>query len=214
MNALEQLLTDNKHIGFDVLAQNTGVDKEDLKKLHNKLGLGLKRFPNTCFANYFEPVRDENGFIKREGGRPVYKCIKTWSWFNQDGKLGVFRKGDTTDLLSVPKFGWWFLDTADPTAVLASLPHDQETAQMYPNKLIADYRFFKDLLYLQVNPFKALVAYVAVSFGSFAYFFKDRKKARAIRLKNEISYWKYIEEKNLPKVMAKIYQKQLKQLGK
>lgn len=106
-----QILKENKTLGFEALADLTGLSKEEVKKLWNRAGLGWKHIPRTQIST-----------TALSDGR--YRLNDDIVVFLDRFTPIIIPQGFKTDFGSVPKFLHWFIDKDDRHFLVGFILHD------------------------------------------------------------------------------------------
>lgn len=147
MKKKHKYIKENTHKGFDTLARELNVSKEDVKRMWNELGLGWHLTPRT-------EVR-----LKRLGYKQ-YELLDTLVVFIAPATPLVIPKGFITDFASVPKPLTWFIAPDDEGIAIPAIVHDMLCRTGWMPRYLADGIFYRLMVYRRFK--RAFWAFLAV----------------------------------------------------
>ncbi len=160
---IEQYMMKHRHVWFDVYAKEFHISKKTAKIIWNNLWMGIKKFPNTIIGNYVKPIKRPDGLTKKVRWRDIYEYIDDFVYFDDDTELQVIYKWYQTDFWTIPLPLQPIINPQHVSLVIASQQHDKECSAMRPNRIKADFRFFKNILYFKMPLYKALPMYILLA---------------------------------------------------
>lgn len=155
---------ENTHMGFDELALNLHITKEQVKNIWNELDLGWHMTPRTLIST-------------RRIGHKHYELLDELVIFIAPATPIVIPKGFITDYASIPRLFLWFIDKDDNGIAIPSLPHDVLRRTKWVSDVVADAIFLQLMRYRRFGKYKRTLAYLAVRLASF---FSKQKRDEAV----------------------------------
>ena len=137
----------NTHKGFDELARDLNITKEDVKRMWNEMELGWHSTPRTLIS------------LTRIGQRQ-YELNQDLVVFIAPATPVVIPKGFVTDFASVPRFLWWFIAPDDDGIAVPAIAHDMLCRTGWVNRTVADSIFYQLMLHRRFR--RAFWAFLAV----------------------------------------------------
>lgn len=161
----------NKHKGFDELARELGISKEEVKKTWNKLGLGWHMTPRTLVS--FRRIAHDK-----------YEVLSDVVVFIAPATPIVIYRGSILDFASVPGFLHGIIDKDDNDIAIAALAHDILYMTEWVDRKVADGIFLQLMKYRKTPLWKRFLAYRAVRlFGWIVWILHDQEKVEKQRQK-------------------------------
>lgn len=150
-------------MGFDELAFNLKIDKEEAKKLWNELSLGYHLTPTT-FIDF------------RRLGADKYEILKDVTVFIAPATPVILYKGSVTDFASVPKIFHFLIDKDDNAVAIGALVHDALYKSEWVSRGVADSILLMLMKYRQAPAWKRWLVYLGVRMGGWVVWWKHDKK--------------------------------------
>lgn len=151
-NNNKNYIVSNKHMGFDELALNLGIDKEEVKQIWNNEKLGYHMTPKTLI-NFRRLEHDK------------YEILNDVVVFIAPATPILVYKGGITDFASVPKFLHFLIDKDDNDIVIGALVHDVLYQTEWFSRGVADSIFLQLMKYRKCPTWKRWLAYAGVRVG-------------------------------------------------
>lgn len=192
MNKTERYIVNNKHQGFDELAYNLGIEKDEVKELWNKLELGWHLTPRTLIAfrrldhNKYEVLHDTVVFLAPQSPLMVYK-------------------GTITDFASVPRIFRWLIDKDDQGITIPALAHDMLYQSHWTSRRVADAIFLNLMRYRRAPWWRRTFAYMAVRLGG-GFPWRGKKQREVQKTQRELSkaIREYVKKSHLTENAEKV----------
>jgi hypothetical protein len=160
----KKYIVENKHMGFDELALNLGIDKEEVKMIWNKAGLGYHMTPQTLID--FRRLANDK-----------YQVLHDMVVFIAPATPILVYKGTITDFASVPKFLHFLIDKDDNDVAIGALVHDVLYQTEWFSRGVADNIFLQLMKYRKCPTWKRWLAFAGVRVGGWVVWLHHSKKA-------------------------------------
>lgn len=169
----------HRYMGFDELALNLKVDKEEVKEMWNKLGLGYHMTPRTLIDF-------------RRLGHDQYEMLHDVVVFIAPATPIIIYKGSVLDFASVPKVFHFLIDKDDNAVAIGALVHDVLYQTEWFSRSVADSIFLQLMKYRQAPKWKRWLAYVGVRLGGWVVWLNhDKKKVMHAKKKLLLAIMRY-----------------------
>lgn len=149
-------------MGFDELAFNLNITKEEARDAWNALGLGYHLTPTT-FVDF------------RRLGEDQYQILNDITVFIAPATPVVLYKGSVTDFASIPKLFHILIDKDDNAIAIASLVHDALYKSEWVSRRVADGILLQLMKYRQAPLWKRVMVYAGVRMGGWVVWLKHNK---------------------------------------
>ena len=150
-------------MGFDELAFNLKMTKEDVIKAWNELGLGYHLTPTT-FVDFRRLAEDK------------YQILHDIVVFIAPATPIIVYKGSLTDFASIPKVFHVLIDKDDNAIAIASLVHDVLYKSEWVSRRVADGILLQLMKYRQAPLWKRVMVYAGVRMGGWLVWLNHNKK--------------------------------------
>lgn len=150
-------------MGFDELAFNLNITKEQAKNLWNELNLGYHLTPTT-FIDF------------RRLGEDKYEILNDVTVFIAPATPIILYKGSITDFASIPKLFHIFIDKDDNAIAIASLVHDALYKSEWVDRRVADAILIALMKYRRAPLWKRAMVYAGVRLGGWLVWLRHDKE--------------------------------------
>lgn len=169
---IKNYILSHRYMGFDELAFNLSLPKEEVKKYWNELKLGYHLTPTT-FIDFRRRSEDN------------YELLHDVTVFIAPATPIILYKGSLTDFASIPKMFHIFIDKDDNAIAIASLVHDALYKSEWVSRMVADSILIMLMKYRRAPLWKRLMVYIGVRLGGWLVWLHHDKK-EVIHQRNEM----------------------------
>lgn len=163
-NNNKNYIVSHRYMGFDELALNLGIDKEEVKRIWNTAKLGYHMTPKTLID-----------FRRLEHDK--YEILNDVVVFIAPATPIIIYKGSVLDFASVPKAFHFLIDKDDNAVAIGALVHDVLYQTEWFSRSVADAIFLQLMKYRQAPAWKRWLAYVGVRLGGWVvWLYHDKKE--------------------------------------
>lgn len=180
----EEYIKQNTHKGFDELALDLHIGKNEVKRIWNSLDLGWHLTPRTLVD------------FKRLGHNR-YEISNDVVIFIAPATPVVIYKGVVTDFASIPRLLRWIIDKDDKGITMAALTHDVLYATEWMDRRTSDAIFLQIMKHRRAPWWRRTMAYMGVRLGG-GFTWKLHKKDEVKKGRRELlaAIGKYTSKEN------------------
>lgn len=169
----------NRYMGFDELALNLGIEKQEVKDFWNKEKLGYHKTPKTLIDF-------------RRLGHDKYEMLHDVVVFIAPATPIIIYKGSVLDFASVPKIFHFLIDKDDNSVAIGALVHDVLYQTEWFSRKISDAIFLDLMKYRRAPVWKRYLAYFGVRLGGWVVWSNhDKKKVKSAQIQLLLAIKRY-----------------------